>query len=153
VKDDPNLQNLSKADEKELQDELLASREEKRMEARPSNRSAAQDYRRHISQINDDVSKQFPLSFSTNQLYLRSPPSLSAQVLQRYASLQELTLKTCLNPTGFALKMPRTLQRTALAVICGISRDYLRCGHVRKPKVSTTFIYLVSISYHCSSEP
>ena len=60
VKDDPKLQNLSKAEEKELQEELLASREEKRLGARPSNRSAAQDYRRHIAQINDDVSKTVP---------------------------------------------------------------------------------------------
>lgn len=52
----PIFKTLSKADEKELQDELLDSREEKRMGARPSNRSVAQDYRRHISQINDDVS-------------------------------------------------------------------------------------------------
>lgn len=57
VKDDPNLQDLSKAQESELRDELLASREQKRLGARPSNRSAAQDYRRNIEQLNDEVCK------------------------------------------------------------------------------------------------
>ena len=52
------------------------------------------------------------------------------------ASLQELILKIPLNPTGFAQKMPQTLQRTVSAAICGILRDYLSCGHAQKPKVS-----------------
>lgn len=57
VKDDPNLQDLSKAQESELRDELLASREQKRLGARPSNRSAAQDYRCNIEQLSDEVCK------------------------------------------------------------------------------------------------
>ena len=57
VKDDPNLQNLSKAEEAELREELIAVREEKKRGARPTNRSAAQDYHRHLDQFNDDVSK------------------------------------------------------------------------------------------------
>jgi len=57
VKDDPDLQDLSNAQEQELREELLTSRDQRRLGARPTNRSAAQDYRRHMVQMNDDVSK------------------------------------------------------------------------------------------------
>ena len=57
VKDDLNFQDLSKEQESEMRDELLASRDQRRLGARPSNRSAAQDYRRHLEQLNNDVSK------------------------------------------------------------------------------------------------
>jgi hypothetical protein len=57
VKDDPSLQDLSKAQEIELRNELLSARDQKRQGARPSNRSAAQDYRRQVEQLNDEVSK------------------------------------------------------------------------------------------------
>ncbi|KIJ91094.1 hypothetical protein K443DRAFT_135562 [Laccaria amethystina LaAM-08-1] len=55
VKDDPDLQNLSKAQEAELREELTASREEKKRGARPTNRSAAQDYHRHLEWFNDEI--------------------------------------------------------------------------------------------------
>lgn len=57
VKDDPDFQDLSKAQETELREELLASRDLKRLGARPSNRSAAQDYRRQLKQLNNEVCK------------------------------------------------------------------------------------------------
>jgi hypothetical protein len=57
VKDDPDLQNLSKAQEAELREELTALREEKKRGARPTNRSAAQDYHCHLEWFNDEVSK------------------------------------------------------------------------------------------------
>ena len=57
VNDDPNFQDLSKEQESEMRDELLASRDQRRLRARPLNRSAAQDYRRHLEQLNNDVSK------------------------------------------------------------------------------------------------
>lgn len=57
VKDDPNLQDLSKAQETELREELLSARDLKRLGARPSNRSAAQDYRRQVEQLNNEASK------------------------------------------------------------------------------------------------
>jgi hypothetical protein len=59
VKDDPKFQDLSKAQETELRDELLSARELKRLGARPSNRSAAQDYRRRLEHLNDEVSKTY----------------------------------------------------------------------------------------------
>jgi hypothetical protein len=57
MKDDPNFQDLSKAQETELRDELLLAREQRRLGARPSNRSAAQDYRCQVEQLNNEVSK------------------------------------------------------------------------------------------------
>ena len=57
MKDDPKFQDLSKEQESEMRDELLASRDQRRLGARPSNRSAAQDYRHHLEQLNNDVSK------------------------------------------------------------------------------------------------
>lgn len=57
VKDDPNFQDLTKAQETELRNELLSARDLKRLGARPSNRSAAQDYRRQLEQLNDEVCK------------------------------------------------------------------------------------------------
>lgn len=57
VKDDPAYQNLSRTEEDELKGELIASREEKKLGARPTNRSAAQDYRRQLESLNDQVSK------------------------------------------------------------------------------------------------
>lgn len=57
VKDDPAYQNLSRTEEDKLKGELIASREEKKLGARPTNRSAAQDYRRQLESLNDQVSK------------------------------------------------------------------------------------------------
>jgi hypothetical protein len=57
VKDDPNLQDLSKVQEMELRDELLSARELKRLGARPSNRSAVQDYHRQVEQLNNEACK------------------------------------------------------------------------------------------------
>ena len=57
MKDDPDFQDLSKEQEEELREELSSARDLKRLGARPSNRSAAQDYRRQLEQLNDEVSK------------------------------------------------------------------------------------------------
>ena len=57
VKDDPDFQNLSKAQEAELREELIALWEEKKQGVQPTNRLAAQDYHRHLEQFNDEVSK------------------------------------------------------------------------------------------------
>lgn len=57
VKDDPDLQNLSNEQEAELREELIAVREEKKRGARPTNRSAAQDYHHHLEEFNNEASK------------------------------------------------------------------------------------------------
>jgi hypothetical protein len=56
VREDPNFQNLTKEQEQEMKDEVMALRQEKRVGARPTNLSAALDYRRCVSFINDEVS-------------------------------------------------------------------------------------------------
>lgn len=55
VKEDPVLQNLSEEGAKILIDGTQAWREERRVGARPSNKSAAQDYRHAVKSINMDV--------------------------------------------------------------------------------------------------
>lgn len=56
VKDDPLMQDLSKEEEEELQLEVIALREQKKLGARPTNQSAAQDYRRQLESLSDQVS-------------------------------------------------------------------------------------------------
>ena len=56
VKDDPLMQDLSKEEEEELQLEVIALREQKKLGARPTNQSAAQEYRRQLESLNDQVS-------------------------------------------------------------------------------------------------
>jgi hypothetical protein len=55
VRDDPLLQDLSKEEEEELRMEVIAAREQKKLGARPTNQSAAQDYRRQLESLNDQV--------------------------------------------------------------------------------------------------
>jgi hypothetical protein len=55
VRDDPLMQDLSKEEEEELRMEVVAVREEKKLGARPTNQSAAQDYRRQLQSLNDQV--------------------------------------------------------------------------------------------------
>jgi hypothetical protein len=56
VRADPALQNLSEEDTKILLDGTQAWRDERRVGARPSNKSVAQDYRHAVKSINADVS-------------------------------------------------------------------------------------------------
>lgn len=136
MKDDPDFQNLTKAQETEMREELLASRDLKRLGARPSNRSAAQDYRRQLEQLNNEVCKTVVVIVDINLLYLRSPRSLSVQVLLPFVSSREVTFKTPSNQIGSALRMPLILQKIASTAICGIFQDYLSNGLAPRPKVS-----------------
>ena len=56
VREDPNFQNLTKEQEQEMKDEVMALRQEKKVGARPTNQSAALDYRRNLTFLNDEVS-------------------------------------------------------------------------------------------------
>ena len=56
VREDPNFQNLTKEQEQEMKDEVMALRQERKVGACPTNQSAAMDYRRNLSSINDEVS-------------------------------------------------------------------------------------------------
>lgn len=55
VKEDPSLQDLSKEEEDELREEVIALREQKRLGARPTNLAASQDYRCQLDALNDQV--------------------------------------------------------------------------------------------------
>ena len=55
VKADPALQNLSEEDTKILLDGTQAWHDKRRVGARPSNKSVAQDYRHAVKSINMDV--------------------------------------------------------------------------------------------------
>lgn len=55
VKEDPAFQNMSEEATKILLDDAQAWRDQKRVGARPSNKSVAQDYRHAVKSINTDV--------------------------------------------------------------------------------------------------
>jgi hypothetical protein len=56
VREDPSYQNLTKEQEQEMKDEVVALRQQKKVGARPTNQSAALDYRRHLTALNDEAS-------------------------------------------------------------------------------------------------
>ena len=56
VRDDPALQDLTEEQENELREDVMAVREQRKLGARPTNLSAAQDYRRQVDSLNDEVS-------------------------------------------------------------------------------------------------
>ena len=55
VKEDPAFKILTKEEEEELHNELDDFREQKKTGARPSNKSASQDYRSTVDMLNDKV--------------------------------------------------------------------------------------------------
>jgi hypothetical protein len=56
VRDDPALQDLTEEQENELREDVMAVREQRKLGARPTNKSAAQDYRNQVDSLNDQVS-------------------------------------------------------------------------------------------------
>lgn len=56
VKEDSAMQDLTEEQEKELRDEVIAIREQKKLGARPTNHAASQDYRCQLEALNDQVS-------------------------------------------------------------------------------------------------
>jgi hypothetical protein len=55
VKDDPAYQNLTMEEEEEMKVDVLELRERKKIGARPTNKSAAQDYRAQMVQMNTEA--------------------------------------------------------------------------------------------------
>jgi hypothetical protein len=78
LRDDPLMQNLSKEEEEELRMEVIAAREEKKLGARPTNKSAAQDYRRHLESLNDQVCLFFIMFYMPNT-FIHKITALSAR--------------------------------------------------------------------------
>ena len=55
VRDDPTYQNLTMEEEDQMKRDVLELREQKKTGARPTNKSAAQDYRGQLTQMNNEA--------------------------------------------------------------------------------------------------
>jgi predicted secreted protein len=55
ITDDPSYQNLTTEEEDKMKQDTLEYREQKKVGARPSNKSAAQDYRAQLTRMNDEA--------------------------------------------------------------------------------------------------
>lgn len=55
VTDDPAYQNLTTEEEDKMKQVVLEHREKKKVGARSTNKSAAQDYRAHMTRMNAEV--------------------------------------------------------------------------------------------------
>ena len=55
VCDDPAYQNLTMEEEDKMKQDVLELREQKKVGARPTNKSAAQDYRAQMTQMNNEA--------------------------------------------------------------------------------------------------
>jgi hypothetical protein len=62
IADDPAYQNLTTELEVEMKQAVLDNRELKKVGARPTNRSTAQDYRSQMTHMNDEVCCHYLLS-------------------------------------------------------------------------------------------
>jgi hypothetical protein len=63
VADDPTYQNLTREEENKMKRDVLELREQKKVGARPTNKSAAQDYRAQLMQMNNEARSCFILLF------------------------------------------------------------------------------------------
>jgi len=55
IKDDPAYHNLTAEEEDKMKQEVLEHREQKKVGARPTNKSVAQDYRAQLVQMNKEA--------------------------------------------------------------------------------------------------
>lgn len=55
VTEDPAMQDLSKEQENELREKVIAVREQKMFDVHPTNHAASQDYRCQLEALNDQV--------------------------------------------------------------------------------------------------
>ena len=55
VWDDPTYQNLTVEEEDQMKQDMLELREQKKTSAHPTNKSAVQDYRAQMMQMNNEV--------------------------------------------------------------------------------------------------
>lgn len=55
IRDDPSYQNLTTEDEDRMKQTALEFRKQKKVGARPTNKSATQDYRAHLTQMNHEA--------------------------------------------------------------------------------------------------
>ena len=116
VKEDSAMQDLTEEQEKELRDEVIAIREQKKLGARPTNHAASQDYRCQLEALNDQVSSIYKHCYLSG----RSRHFQCGQVQLRYASSAVDNFKTLSSPTGSAPRMLRGSRTTSLIKICGM---------------------------------
>jgi hypothetical protein len=62
IADDPAYQNLTTEDEDNMKKIVLENRELKKVGARPTNKSAAQDYRAQMTVMNAEVCRHYYFS-------------------------------------------------------------------------------------------
>ena len=55
IRDDPAYQNLTTEEENKMKQDTLEFRELKKVGAHPTNKSAAQDYRAQLTQMNNEA--------------------------------------------------------------------------------------------------
>jgi hypothetical protein len=55
ITDDPAYQNLTTEEEDQMKQDALEFREQKKVGARPTNKSAAQDYRAQLTRMNNEA--------------------------------------------------------------------------------------------------
>jgi hypothetical protein len=77
IKDDSTYENLTKEQEEEMKNEVLAFRELKKKGARITNKSSAQDYRSVCGNMNDEVSQSFFSTWIINLLTVFQISALS----------------------------------------------------------------------------
>ena len=63
VRDDPAYQNLTMEEEDKMKQDVLELREQKKVGARPTNKSAAQDYRAQMTQMNNEARRSLITPF------------------------------------------------------------------------------------------
>ena len=59
IEHDPAYQNLTMEEEFQMKQDVLEYREQKKVGARPTNKSAAQDYRAQVTQMNNEACYSF----------------------------------------------------------------------------------------------
>jgi hypothetical protein len=119
VAEDPAFQNLSTELEEEMKQAVLDHRELKKVGARPTNKSAAQDYRGQLTQMNFEV--RFPLAALIFLITLfRLMLCLKERELRLLRSLAAPTSKTLLSRTGFAPRTHHISLRRLWIMGCGI---------------------------------
>ena len=97
-------------EEDKMKMDVLELREQKKIGARPSNKSVAQDYRAQMTAMNNEVHYHSSQSLTSKRPF-RYLHCLKERVLQWLLSLAAPALKIPLNRTGFVRRMQQTSLR------------------------------------------
>ena len=115
IKDDTAYDNLTVEEEDRMKKDLLELRVQRKIGARPSNKSAAQDYRAQMTNMNSEVcfhSSFLSLSLTLLLIILFRYLHCRKELALRWSlSLVAPALKTPLSRTGFVHRMQQTSLR------------------------------------------